>query len=306
MLEMPDLFERNMTLGNQAFEDQNYEMARDYFEAAYNIKDDLVANVFLTKSLVELKEFETAYSILCEKKASYLKADDLQMIYFNVLLQLNYFFEIEKLLVNLSNEKKVEWQKAYDISKEYHLMINKTKYQQFQEEIREIVKLPKINQALVLKKVKYLSKEMVIELAKELLVDERLSIFSRSELCQSLVQIRCDEEVDVLTFSNKVKSFTPKLTKELAEVYRESLILKEVSYFFDTNNPTIKDEVVKSIKLHMGCLYPFTEEVMQPIDQWITSYVEKFQGNTEQIKLEKIIQIQNKIDSEVLKMMSFN
>lgn len=305
MLEMPNLFERNMTLGNQAFDDQNYEMARDYFEAAYNIKDDLVANTSLTKSLVELKEFETAYSILCEKKISYLKTSELQLLYFNILLQLNYFFEIEKLLVSLVVENPSDLKKAYDISKEYHLMINKTKYQKIQDDIREMVDLSKLNQGIVLKKVKFLPKEMVVDVAKELLVDERVSIFSRSEICQLLVQVKLDEEINVLTFNGEIKSFTPKTKKVLAKEYGESLVLKEVLHFFDTNNPSIKKEVEKSIKLHIGCLYPFVDEVMKPSEQWITSYIEKYQGNTSETDFKKISKIQNQIDSEVLKMMSF-
>jgi hypothetical protein len=79
-----------------------------------------------------------------------------------------------------------------------------------------------------------------------------------------------------------------------------------VSHFFDTNNPSIKNEVEKSIKLHIGCLYPFVSEVMKPTDKWITSYIEKYQGNTSETDFKKINQIQNQIDSEVLKMMSFN
>ncbi|MBO0430340.1 hypothetical protein JZO82_14325 [Vagococcus fluvialis] len=306
MLEMPDLFERNMTLGNQAFDDQNYEMARDYFEAAYNIKDDLVANTSLTKSLVELKEFEAAYSILCEKKNSYLKTSELQLLYFNILLQLNYFFEIEKLLVSLVVENPGDLKKAYDISKEYHLMINKTKYRKLQDDIRAMVDLPKLNQGIVLKKVKFLPKEMVVDVAKDLLVDERVSIFSRSEICQLLVQVKLDEEIEVLTFNGEIKSFIPKTKKVLSKEYGESVVLKEVSHFFDTNNPSIKNEVEKSIKLHIGCLYPFVSEVMEPTDKWITSYIEKYQGNTSETDFKKISQIQNQIDSEVLKMMSFN
>lgn len=69
MIELPELFERHMTLGKQAVKDGNLEEARSHFEDAYGLKDDMEANVSLVNVLVALKEYQEAYDILKEKKS---------------------------------------------------------------------------------------------------------------------------------------------------------------------------------------------------------------------------------------------
>lgn len=305
MLEMPNLFERNMTLGEQAYEEEQYELAREHFESAYNIKNEIEANASLCKSLIALKEYEQAYQIINEKKQNYREQGIYQGYYFEVLLQLNLFFEIEKLLVSETLENRQDFEKAYSIAKEYHLMIYKEKYKKIEESIMELPHMPTFQQNKVLKQLSYLPKERVIPLAQKLLVNPNVSLFSRSELIQQLAQINLVDEIKVLTYNNEILSFTPCDIGQLKEVYEESKILKEVGEYFEQNNPSLKLEVEKTIRLHLGCLYPFHNIVMTPVNDWVESYKEKYENTINNEARSNIYEIQEMIDQEVLKLFSF-
>ena len=300
------MFERYMTLGQVAFNETNYIEAREHFEKAYDLKDEISANVSLVKTLIELNEFETAYSLIKEKKNYYEKKNEFHNSYFEVLLQLNLFLEIEKFLIIENLENKADYEKAYRIAKDYHLMIYKEKYKEIIDKIADLPSVKAVAQGSVLKQLVYLPKEKVIALSKELLVNEQVSLFSRSELIQQLAQIRISERLTVLTFDGKLESFIPKETQTLKEVYQTSTVLKEVGSYFEQNNPSLTLEVEKTIRVHLGCLYPFHEKIMTPVSDWVESYKTKYEMRNEVEHLQTIYNIQEKLDLEVLNLLSFH
>lgn len=306
MIEMPDLFERHMTLGEQALLEKEYERAREHFDEAYQIKDDFFANVGLVKSLVELKLFEEAYELIKEKKLRYQKEMPYQEIYFHCLLQLNYFLEIEKFLLQFDSAAKEDWQKAYNIAKDYHLLIYKEKFKKIETEIKELDQAKPIAQGMILKKLIYLPQDKAVELIETLLVNPNVSLFSRSELVQQLVELQLEQSVELLTYSNELKQVVPKEVSPLKQVYSKSVILSQVSDYFAQNNPSLQQEVEKQVKLHIGCLYPFHEEVMVPTKAWVESYLMQYQGSQSQSDLEEVLAIQKCLDEAVLKLFSFH
>ncbi|MFW7420158.1 MULTISPECIES: tetratricopeptide repeat protein [Vagococcus] len=306
LLEMPDMFERYMKLGEAAFENEEYEEARDCFEEAYSLKNDPLANLSLVRSLTKLKEFKSAYAIILENKRIYIEEKSNQSVYFEVLLQLTYFLEIEKLLAQKSLVNQQDFEKAYRIAKDYHLMVYKEKFKKLEIEVTSLVDYPSFQQGKYLKKLIFLPKEIVISLAKELLVNPDVSLFSKNELVQHLVQLRLTEPVEVLTYDNKVVSFVGSETLTLNEAYQNNQVLKEVSDYFEQHNPSLKKEVLSTIKIHIGCLYPFQDEVMKPVQSWVEEYLEKYGQGSHSITDSKVQNIQERLDEEVLKLMSFD
>ena len=305
MLEMPDLFERHMTLGELAFIQEDYETARDHFEEAYELKDEISANVGLAKSFIQLKLFEEAYGIISEKKAFYLKEAAFHESYFHTLLQLNYFFEIELFLLHAKTTNLEDFQKAYEIAKDYHLLIYKEKFNKIEEELSQLGKVPPVEQGIVLKQLIYLPKEIVAKLARKLLIEEEVTIFSRSELARQLVELQLKETFTILTFKGELKPFVPKEMLSLNQMYQSSVVLKEITDYFAQNNPSLEREVTRQVKLHMGCLYPFTIDVMKPSESWVASYLKQYQGITSELDLSPVFKVQERLDQEVFKLFSY-
>lgn len=310
MIEMPELFDRHMNLGLKALSEELYEEAREHFEAAYNLESDKRANLYLVKTLVKLKLYAESYQILNEKKQIYLQEPEFQAIYFELLLQLHYFYEIEKLLANLGNEEKEPFQKAYDIAKDYQLLMNKDKYEELMNELYDLGNVLPMKQGQVLKQLNLLTKEQVALVAKKLLVEKKVAIFTRSELVQQLAQGKLTENFDILTWQGELKSFIPSQVLSLQGVYQESSLLKELATFFAQNAPSLSKDVERTVKLHLGCFYPFHEIEMEPVDVWVESYIEKYYGKPSKVVddevLEEIILKQAKLDEEVFKLLSFD
>lgn len=303
---MPDMFERYMKLGQASFENKNYIEARDFFESAYDLKDDVEANHSVVKSLVALKEYESAYSVIKEKKRSYLIEEELFSIYFEVLLQLNYFLEIDKLLVSNEFGQLADYQKAYSIAKEYHLLLYKEKFKQIESKLTQLGEVKAIEQSEIIKELNYLPRERAVPIIQELLVNPSVSIFSRSELVQQLAQIKEEKVISVLTYDNQLREFKGSQIATLKECYQTNQVLKEVSQYVEQHQPSLTREIQQAIKLHIGCVYPFDQEVMLPIEDWCSSYLEKY-GVKEQWNMNESVQkIQERLDQEVFKLMFFH
>lgn len=303
---MPNLIERHMTLGRQSFEQEDYETARVHFEEVYEREDDVLVNLYLTKTLVALKEYQQAYKLLMEKKNYYEQHKDYQETYFQVLLSLTYFFEIDKLFSLMGNKVPDDWSKSYQISKEYTFLMDKKRLSEIEEELLLLGSYQFVQQGTILKNIKYLPKEKAIPIIKQLLVDKHVAIFTRTELIQELIRIKYNEEILLVTWEGKEASCLPIEVPLLKVVYQTNLVLKEVSDYLIMNHPSLFLEVAKTIRLHLGCVYPFQDEVMKPVDKWVTSYLMKYETLSNREDLNEILSIQEKLDEEVFKLMSFH
>ena len=258
--------------------------------------------------MIHLKLYAESYHILSEKKQTYLYEAEFQPVYFEVLIQLHYFYEVEKLLVHIS--EKEFYQKKYELAKDYQLLMNPDRYKKIQDDLVDLGKISPMKQGKALNQLIFLPKEQVALVAQKLLVDKHVALFSRSELVQQLAQGQFTESFEILTWQNKLKSFIPNEVLSLKEVYRTSQLLKEIEIFFAQNAPSLSAEVERTAKLHLGCFYPFNEEEMQPTDIWVESYIEKYYGKpsrpVDEELLELVILKQAKLDEEVFKLLSFD
>ena len=305
MLEMPDLFERHMLIGQKHVENKEFIEASEHFEKAYDIKDDLVANVSLTKSLMELEAYDVAYNIMVEHKKDYLQNKEYHDVYFTLLNKCHLFLEIEKFFLLSHVTVKAEWEKNYEIAKDYQLVINQKKFNELKTLFLSIPEKKPLEQTMILKQMVYFPKEVFVELAKELIVAKQLPIFLRNELVNQLVQLKVEEEINLLTWEEVQREFIPSKGVSLADSYRDSEIVKEVAEYYTMNQPSLKQEVLQLMKLHIGCMYPFEKETMQPVSDWVNSYIHRYLDETSDKALESIYTYQQKLDEEITKLLIF-
>lgn len=310
MIEMPDLFERHMLLGTKSFEENEYEAARDHFEQAYNLEDDIKANVYLTKSLMALELYQEAYQVMSEKKGEYLLKDPYQEVYFNLLIKMNLFLDIEKFLIVTMSSEKEEWKKMYKVTKEYQLTINKKKILENEKELTDISSVTFAKQQECLKKMYYLPKERFVKITKKMLLDNKISFLIKSELINQLTQLDVSEKLETMTWEGEIRSFIPKNHLPLKKTYAKNQVLNQVIDYFDSSDPTLKEVVTSEIKLHIGCLYPFEIEEMQPVSKWVDSYLKKvdysFEKDAIEEDLKEVFDYQQKIEEQVMNSLLFH
>lgn len=304
MIELPELFERHMTLGKQAVKDGNLEEARSHFEDAYGLKDDMEANVCLVNVLVALKEYQEAYDILKEKKRVYLEEPSYQGIYFQVLLHLKLFLDIEKLFVSYQGEDYETLKKDYTLVRDYQLLTNKEFYNEIVTSLKTLERGPVGRERVLLNKLNYLPKEEAVDVIKELLLREDVSIFIRSGLLQHLVQLELSEPVMILTIKGEKKEVIPKELPLMKELYQDNQVVSGLRAYFEQNNPSLIEEIEKMLKLYLGCLYPFSNDLMKPEEEWLNLYKLKY-GNLNNADISKeVLWLQEKLDKEVSSLLS--
>ncbi len=305
MLEIPNLFERHMSLGQRKFDNMEFEDAATHFEEAYDMKDDLLANLNLTKSLIEINSLDKAYEIMKEHEKDYLLNVDYQETYFDLLNKCHYFLEVEKMFLSPFVEVKKEWRKSYRIAKEYQLTINQKKFKELEEAFLLVVEKKPTEQAVILKLMRYFPKDLFVSLAKELLVDKRVSVFSKNELVNQLVQLKIEEKISLLNWEQQLKTFFPSHHKPLFESYQENSVLQKVDDYYTANNPSLKTEITRVVKLHIGYLYPFEKDTMSPVSEWVNSYIDTYDGNKCDKSLEAVYNYQQRIDEDLANLFLF-
>lgn len=309
MLEMPEMFERHMMIGKQEFEKENYDVAITHFEKAYDLKDDLKANVFLTKSLIAVEKYDEAFQRMLEFKGAYLLNKDYQEIYFELLLQKQYLLEIEKFFMLPSIEVKESWIRKYEVAKDYQMVINETKFKEMSDRFQNIVNIPFWEQKKELSLMKFFSKKEFLAVSEPLLISEQLPVLFRNELINQLVQLKIAEKIEIRTWDNEIKTLIPKNRLSLQQTYQESIVLKEVSQYYSEKNPSLEKEIFQMVKLHIGYLYPFSQEIMVPTTEWVKSYLHPYGSldilNSDSKTLESVYVYQKKLDKELTKLAIF-
>lgn len=310
MIEMPELFERHMTLGKQSFEDKEYNVARDHFNQAYNLKDDEIANLYLTNTLLVLEKYQEAYEVMSEKKKYYLQEPQFQEVYFQLLIKMTLFLEVEKFLIQTTHVKREDWEKVYQVTKEYHLTVNKEKILEKERELADIGSVSLAKQKQRLKLIHYLPKESFLALTKVVLIDSGVSLLVKSEWINQLTQLNVNENLETMTWQGVVVPFNPNDYVPLKQVYANNQVLNQLTQYFDNSDPSLKEMITSEVKLHIGCLYPFEEVWMNPRDIWVSSYLIKSglsEGNSDlSTELRDVLNCQKEIEEKLMQSMLFH
>lgn len=157
---------------------------------------------------------------------------------------------------------------------------------------------------VLLNKLNYLPKKEAVDVIKELLLREDVSIFIRSGLLQHLVQLELSEPVMILTIKGEKKEVIPKELPLMKELYQDNQVVSGLRAYFEQNNPSLIEEIEKMLKLYLGCLYPFSNDLMKPEEEWLNLYKLKY-GNLNNADISKeVLWLQEKLDKEVSSLLS--
>ncbi|MGO3732025.1 MAG: hypothetical protein ACTJHC_02495 [Vagococcus sp.] len=311
LLELPNMYERHIRLGKEAYAKGYISVASEHFAEAYQLEDTLEANGWLVKSLVKDSKAKQAYNLLKEYEYAYLD-DQYSDLYVSVLLQLAYFYELELLLSKLSTERANAYRPMYEASQSYWMAVDNQRLINVQRELMLLGEKNVAHQIKGVKQLRYLPKESMIKVGDVLLQDKRVIPFVRAHFLDALVQLKINHSFQCLTIESQCVTVNPSQLLTLRETYKDSPVLSRLKESLEQQNPSSLETVTEVLTLHIGCLYPFSKEVMEPASLWVDSYNMSYGMSIQHTvdvhsdEFKQVLNIQRKLDEEVMRLMSIS
>ena len=308
LIPMPNLYDNHVRIGKEASSKGEYEIASEHFEAAYDLKDTFEANFLWSESLYALKDFRKSYEVLRERESEYTGYPEALDHYFNVLLKQHYHVKLEALLASLSKEEEPLYRERYQHVLDYLEVMEKPRIEERIQQVSGIVTASPREQVQRVKAAEKLPKVYLEALCVELLLSTQVLGMVKAQLIDYLSSMGSERVYDVCDITDNIRRVKPKALLSLNKATRSNPVYQQVLTRVEQEEPNLYEGIKGVIRLHVGCLYPFDKELMQPTDQWVSSYLVPYgigsEGGNFEENMDGVMMIQGLVDEEVMGLMT--
>lgn len=307
-IEFPNNFNGFLNIGKHAFEQEHYVEALANFEAAYELDSNFELNTYLVRALMEMGQPERALTVAREFVPMYLADGRWTALYVNVLLATKHYLKAEKVVANLAetgSPLNKDIMDLFNAAKRVYQSTESRNIRQKSEQLLALGDLPPFEQMQRIPVIEGLTRDELVPAAQQLLVDQRVTLMIRTSLLENLAQLKITEPLHFLTVKDETITVVPADCGTIYGSEKVQRVLNGVAEDMEKNQPSMAKMVLKTARLHLGCLYPQADRWLTWPDLWVYSYSGLFQPETvplsaeEQQLLKEIQLLQQKIDSQL-------
>lgn len=280
-LLFPKNFERYLALGHEAYERQEWEIAKENFLAAYQLKQDFEANFWLVKSLIMLEEWAQALEYVNEISTAYTKTAAALQVYIQVLKE-NFAFVSARKVLNWCKRQKLyltEITKLIDDIAEMEAafcLVHRAKREQAREKFVHFASLPPIMQLGLLKNLE-LPLADVLELVKKYLAEEQIHPFIRHTFLLLSCEIGITETLTFRSVTDKTEIYVPSELLPLEEMPHYQMIFDLAEKHFADQDPVFWQSLKRELPLQLLLCYPNLTEMIPSIENWLQAEEDWYQ-----------------------------
>lgn len=305
---MPNLYDNHLRIGKEASLKGEHEIASEHFEAAYDLKDTFEANFLWSESLYALKAVKESYEVLREKETEYKTCPEALDHYFNVLLKLQYHVKLESLLGSLGDEEEPLYRERYQHVLDYLDVMEKPRIEETKQRVLGIAAATPREQVMLVKEAAKLPRIYLEEVCVTLLGDRRILGMVNAQLLDYLVLMGSDKAYDVCDITGSIRTVQPSKLRPLNKATPLNPVYQEVLERVERKEPNLYEGIKEVMRLHVGCLYPFDQELMQPTEEWVASYLLHYGIGIEtdnwEDNMDGVMRIQALVEQEVMRLMT--
>ena len=277
IIELPNNYEHNMKLGQLAFEEKNYQEALNYFQEAYNLKNELLANEWLVKTAMVLNNYELAEKIATERLTDYLAEPSKLASYIECLIALNKF-QRARLFIEVYS--------LGDDKLKFETLLNQTEQQRKQFHARSIEEVnqklaswyPKPHEILqFLEQLNSLPYDSFMKQLTRMLTDKKHSLILRNQLLNTLRLLNYSEPVEIIDYANQMRTVTP-VDLEVLGRERYYLDLNEVLNRMVGEQPDVLKQLLADQRRFFNILYPLASEEITSLKNWLSVTLAPYNG----------------------------
>lgn len=281
IVEMPDNYQRLLTLGKEALAEGDYHVAQINFEEAYNLEQTSEGNFFYVKSLLALGNVQESFSVANERLSDYLTDQEKWPTYCQLLLGTEQFIQLEK---QLAEKKKLGWEtksveKLRDTAVDYFNALSAQVKRERLMLAKELAGSPVISQLQKARQLERLPQSDYLTSVVELLKNPQVSLIVRQGMLQNLIDMEVIEEVEVIDLHNTRRLLN--LGKSVVTQEEQQLkvdvrtILKERLAFEQTDLRTL---ILREWEMHYQLMTPFATQWVIDSELWVDQMLASYLG----------------------------
>ncbi|MBV7390362.1 MULTISPECIES: tetratricopeptide repeat protein [Enterococcus] len=288
-IQFPKNFEFYCKAGHLALENSDMNQAFSSFEKAYKINKDPLVNFMLSTISSQKGNIELAIQYAEEMLDNYL-IDYQRFEYFLQLLLLNYQFEKARAWVWQGYKQQLITKEqvndfSYVIDEQAQMFPEECTDDQLYslDELLEELKAPVLVQIETIKKSENLSLADLIELGKQILSEDKVTLLARNYLFEELSKNEVDQVFDYLDLNDQIIELNPKT---IGTDLRDQLmndIIASLAEKLEHQDPYLLQNLIEEVYVEQALLYPL-QVFYSDTAEWVNSYLSSDKNDDSEIK----------------------
>lgn len=281
IVDLPDNYERHLTLGKEALARGSSLEAKDHFEGAYNLVQTFEANVFYVESLLELGQPSEALLVADELVTDYLRSEAHWALYCRLLLSSDYFIQVEKIIV--SKEKSgwltAEVSEMADVATSYFKKMSPQVRQGRLAESQHLDEDSVMGQLGTAKTLERLPKEDYVSCARQLLENEEVSLLVRQGILENLIAMAVTETVTLVDIHGQRHEIVPdEWYEDQTEKELKAVVLNELADKMAFELGELKELLSQEVNMQFKLLRPFASQWIVDKEHWVALILANYLG----------------------------
>ncbi|WP_203649008.1 hypothetical protein [Secundilactobacillus yichangensis] len=263
--------DRNLQLANEAFKNQKWGQAAQFYEQEYQSAPSEKINHLLVKSLFENHQDKMAYAVMMDNLNSYLMDGQHVILMVQVLLANHQI-----LMAHILTATVPQLPKRVDqlISQAEDAARQKPEFKKAYQTFYQLSALTLTQQQRAFEKGKELPLEEWVTATKALLIDPFVKPIIRVSLLEMVQKLKLPERFDFRWLDNKNYGITGNQLKSLAEFDKVGLLERTLQEMIGDHDPVTQQLYQNELGLQVTLLYPFIDRAIPDVKAWVTRLIE--------------------------------
>lgn len=261
--------ERPLAVANQAFKDQNWQLAAEAYEEVYQNQPTITLNHLLAQSLLNAGQTGRALEVVFEEATSYLSDGEHLALLIEVLLA-NQNLLLANQVAESITQPSLRTKAVHQIENEEQRVSSEAEFASHYQQFYQLASGNLIHQQVAYEASKRLPKKVWIKAAQHLLVDPFVKPIVRVTLLEDLQKLRFDEPVNLQWLTGESRRVVPS---ELVPFERNSSLKEALGVLksrLGSADPLTAQLQEENLRLQLTLLYPFDQEVISDWAVWMS------------------------------------
>lgn len=285
------LIEQLVLEGEELSENEYWVEAAEKFSEAFSLRQSFDFNKKAAINYIKGNEGYLAEEITSFCYDQYLEKESDIQILISIFLNNDNFLMLNQLENILKNHRKESVEKSFvqkltktiEIAERQYVGLEAMNILNQEKELTAIITMPMAQQAAKIKAMKNLPLKNFYNSAKFLLLNPYLHPLLKSDVVENLVKLGIDEML-TMNFWGELREFNPIKLQPISEIKQ----IKDAKRIFTAKLPRLNDyqldQRVDEFLMYMSMIYPFNDEIVTNLENWIEVSIEMFEEVRNDVK----------------------
>ncbi len=285
-IQFPKNYDRFILLGQEALDQENFSLAAENFEKAYQFKQDFSLNFILVTALMELGQYQKARQLAEEQLDEYYKVSDLLIVYITLLIYTQDFIKAHEIVndqIDHMLEPQVQrWvlmKEQIERAEAHYVTTAKKKINEILAKAGHLKDFLLKDQLIYAGEIHLLPTEEFVLISKKIIKSCNMHSLIKASVLEELAKLKVKEAVDYCWIDQQVYQVFPMELENITEPASYQQLADFIEKKTMDDDPILYQALMTEIRLHFALLYPFADREVKDPKLWALSYLLDYSEN---------------------------